>query len=196
MENDRIQSYFEAGKLAGLASRNYLVLCFILTFFNISPYSGKLKVPVINVELEHSMFIVVLLYLTTFQLYRTLAAVGYERVLRDRLQCEMENCRETVWRVSYPNTFNFLQFSEIFGDRKYYFMNTAVAVSIMCFTCFVLPIMSVISSFDASWSWQKYIAVISWLIVHVGTLFLMMRNFNKLSNQEKSDSRQDSPKST
>jgi len=196
MNNDGIQSYFEAGKLAGLASRNYLILCFTLTFFNISPFSGKLKVPVINIELEHSLFIVILLYLTTFQLYRTLASVSYERVLRDRLQCEMENCREKVWRVSYPSTFNFLQFSEIFSDRKYYFMNTAVAVSIMLFTSLVLPIMSVISSFDLSWSWQKYTAVIGWLIVHVGTLFLMMRNFNKLSNKEKSDSRQDSPKVT
>jgi len=196
MNNDGIQSYFEAGKLAGLASRNYLILCFTLTFFNISPFSGKLKVPVINIELEHSLFIVILLYLPTFQLYRTLASVSYERVLRDRLQCEMENCREKVWRVSYPSTFNFLQFSEIFSDRKYYFMNTAVAVSIMLFTSLVLPIMSVISSFDLSWSWQKYTAVIGWLIVHVGTLFLMMRNFNKLSNKEKSDSRQDSPKVT
>ncbi|RDE19422.1 hypothetical protein DV711_11030 [Motiliproteus coralliicola] len=112
------QTYFESGKVTGAALRAFLFSSFIAIIFLASSSQSDLIVPFINLKLKYENAVSVIMFIDSCFFYRFIAAANYERELKDRLLAKNDNSLETVWLLTYPNIWNFHQFSPALMSRN------------------------------------------------------------------------------
>ncbi|EMK3413772.1 hypothetical protein V8068_002764 [Vibrio parahaemolyticus] len=108
--------YLESGKLSSSSSKLLMFISFTLALFLLLPNSEKITVPLIGLKLDYGLAVGVTLISHAFMLYRAIAAINYERLLRDMLKIELELSSLEIWRYAYPSIFNYHQLSPFFAS--------------------------------------------------------------------------------
>jgi len=111
------QTYFEAGKITGRSFNTLLLSSFTVMIF-LSSSQIDLVVPFINMKLDYEGAVSIVMLIDSCLFYRFIAAVNYERELKDRILAKNNNSIEKTWLITYPNIWNFHQFSPLVMSRN------------------------------------------------------------------------------
>ncbi|WMN84111.1 hypothetical protein [Vibrio parahaemolyticus] len=131
--------YLESGKVSSASSKLLMFISFTLTLFLFLPNSEKITVPLMELELDYGLAVGVTLISHAFMWYRAIAAINYERLLRDMLKNELELSNLDVWRYAYPSIFNYHQLSPLFASGWRQRVMTIVSVISLFGMGIILP---------------------------------------------------------
>lgn len=175
VQTEKLITYFEAGKLTTIASKNFIILSAVLIIFSMIESEPKLELPFLKLTLDYALALSVLFLIHSFTFYKFIAAVTYERLLKYCLIDELQLSGEDIWRLSYPNYFNFVQNSNVFAKGTW---GKVILISVMLIafpSVFLIPMIGVFSAF-------KYFSIFSAILLFLSVAiyvcgFLLTSNF-------------------
>lgn len=140
MELEYRNSYFESGKVVGIASRNIIIASSVLIIFALTNSDPEISFPLIKVQLSYSQAISIGLVLHSFLFYKLISSIKYERLLAEFIQEDNDIDIEETWRISYPNYFNYLQHSWVYSSGAQFKVTVAAGLCMAIF-CLIIPIL-------------------------------------------------------
>ncbi|MGJ8681329.1 hypothetical protein, partial [Paraglaciecola sp.] len=75
MQTEKLNAYFEAGKLTTIASKNFIILSAVLIIFSIIEAEPKFELPFLKLTLDYALALSVLFLMHAFSFYKFIAAV-------------------------------------------------------------------------------------------------------------------------
>ena len=173
------QICFEAGKITNNAMRDFLFSSFIALLFLSAELPNKLTVPFINVNMPHDAASSVLMLIDSFMFYRFMAAVNYERELKDRLLKECNGSIESVWLLSFPSIWNFTQFQTKVMRISSPLIVGAVAVILLALFSFVVPVWALLKAFILGYSRFSIGTILLACVVFILTFLGLFKTLRK-----------------
>jgi hypothetical protein len=178
-EKDYINTYFEAGKVSSVNIKNYFVLSFFLATFLALPDAKEINVPIINNKIEYSTSIMTILLAHSFLFFRAISSINHERVLRSKLANKGNIENINLFRISYPSIVNYIQFSEVFANKKYYNFSLVTSLILLLCVSIAMPFAAVFLILVKKFSFLALGLASIAALVYMSTFVFQMKNFNK-----------------
>ncbi|NQZ90967.1 MAG: hypothetical protein HRT97_01345 [Moritella sp.] len=188
------QTYFEAGKITGNTFRLLILSSSIFLIFLLDSNEAELTVPFINLKLQYKYALGAMFVIHASFFFRFVAAINYERELRDRIREKLENSVENVWLKSYPSIFNFHQFSaKVMTRNNHKVLNSLIVIQVL-FCGLVLPIWAAIKLISISWA-EPLKNLDTILIATICCTLIMMTFIGLMDPRVNGDNKQQQPTS-
>ncbi|WP_019616609.1 hypothetical protein [Psychromonas ossibalaenae] len=172
MEAELRATYFESGKVAATACKNFILASCILVLFSLIDVAPELALPIIKVKLSFNQTISVGVILHAFFFYRLISAINYERLLGQCLREENKLTKEAVWRLSYPGYFNFIQHSTVFSSGMWFKVIVGVSITISFIATFIVPVFMAVRVISTEISYTESFILFGALSLYISSIFL------------------------